>query len=458
MLSSLVENINSGKIAPSKTDWQGNMILDENSSPRDRAKAALMSVKTTNVPGVGELGVDIEGAAKGVLMAQENSREERKMSMLEEQQSWKRHDVEREQAIQLGMSQAAQQGGYEGVIKYLQNADPVRAIQFHELKLGLDQSMMKTDVMKAQSQTKIAEAMAEGYGVIGKMGLALLKADPQDRQNMYKQMLPMIKQVNPDAPTSLNDKAISMFMLSAAQATPQNQLFVNQGIAQKATSAMGKNIDDLIRAKALYGEDSPQAQLLQKQIDNNLSMVNSAKIRNMTILANSTRSGEDTLRKEWMAQTKDFNTIQNSYNGVVTSAKQSSDSKLAGASDMAMIYNYMKMLDPTSVIMPGEYANAENTASVPESIRKSYNKIKDGSKLSPEMRNSFLSSAKSLYESRTQSYTQMKGEFMGVIQNRGYDPRNIMIERKLDQQQQGPQQEQQQPQNPFADLIPKKAQ
>lgn len=67
-------------------------------------------------------------------------------------------------------------------------------------------------------------------------------------------------------------------------------------------------------------------------------------------------------------------------------------------SDMAMVYGFMKMLDPTSVVREGEYATAENTRGVPEMVRGQYNKLLKGQRLTPEQRQGFLDQASSVLD------------------------------------------------------------
>ena len=44
-----------------------------------------------------------------------------------------------------------------------------------------------------------------------------------------------------------------------------------------------------------------------------------------------------------------------------------------GAGDAAIVFGYMKMLDPTSVVREGEQATTRNAVGVPEAIRGMYN-------------------------------------------------------------------------------------
>ena len=47
----------------------------------------------------------------------------------------------------------------------------------------------------------------------------------------------------------------------------------------------------------------------------------------------------------------------------------------SAAGDLAMIFTYMKILDPTSVVREGEQATAQNAAGTPERIKNIYNRV-----------------------------------------------------------------------------------
>lgn len=65
---------------------------------------------------------------------------------------------------------------------------------------------------------------------------------------------------------------------------------------------------------------------------------------------------------------KQFNTISEYYDRI----KSSSNSP---AGNIGLIFSFIKMLDPTSTVSPGEQATARNTATVPEQVRMIYNKM-----------------------------------------------------------------------------------
>ena len=66
----------------------------------------------------------------------------------------------------------------------------------------------------------------------------------------------------------------------------------------------------------------------------------------------------------------------------------------SGATDIALLFGYMKTIDPGSTVREGEFATARNAQGVPEKIKTLYNKIIDGETLAPEMRQKFLVESK----------------------------------------------------------------
>lgn len=72
------------------------------------------------------------------------------------------------------------------------------------------------------------------------------------------------------------------------------------------------------------------------------------------------------------------------------------------AGDLSLIFAYMKMLDPGSVVREGEFANAQSAAGVPEQIRNSYNRALKGVRLTPSQRQQFRAQARELARGQRQ--------------------------------------------------------
>ena len=178
-------------------------------------------------------------------------------------------DEQRALTTQNGMQQAAQMGGFNGVIDYLKVSDPVKAMQFIDAKNNMDQNMMKTDVMRALQPAQIGQAMIEGYGVIGKMGSAILNAPDADKAALYQQIKPILQTVlgKDGTPDVFNADAVHTLMLGAAQASPSNDYYALQksnGLANTTTNQLFKDIATL-QSQGATVDNSPHLATLVMQ-------------------------------------------------------------------------------------------------------------------------------------------------------------------------------------------------
>lgn len=114
------------------------------------------------------------------------------------------------------------------------------------------------------------------------------------------------------------------------------------------------------------------------------------------------------LRKEFNGTTeaKNFATIKQQYDGLKASANLKTP-----AGDIALIFGYMKMLDPNSVVREGEFATAQNAGGIDEKIRNAYNKAKNGTRLQDSQRRDFVKNAEALYNSYAKQYNTRLEEY-----------------------------------------------
>lgn len=68
------------------------------------------------------------------------------------------------------------------------------------------------------------------------------------------------------------------------------------------------------------------------------------------------------------------------------------------AGDLSLVFSFMKMLDPGSVVREGEQALARNAAGVPERIRTTYNNLLAGESLAPAQRVDFKQQAGAVFD------------------------------------------------------------
>jgi len=127
------------------------------------------------------------------------------------------------------------------------------------------------------------------------------------------------------------------------------------------------------------------------------------------------------LMTQFRQDAKTYVSVRDSFARVMASGKDPSP-----AGDLALLFNYMKILDPGSVVRESEFANAENTGSIPQRIWARYNRVLEGERLSPQMRNDFLRRSEMLYKEQLRSYKKLENEFTKTAKNY-HVPSNMVI-------------------------------
>jgi len=100
-------------------------------------------------------------------------------------------------------------------------------------------------------------------------------------------------------------------------------------------------------------------------------------------------------------------------------------SKDTAVGDIALIFGYMKMLDPGSVVREGEFATAQNAAGVPDRIINIYNKLVDGERLNEKQRAAFKGQAEALYKTAQKEESVVRGGIERIAKGYGLNPENI---------------------------------
>lgn len=132
------------------------------------------------------------------------------------------------------------------------------------------------------------------------------------------------------------------------------------------------------------------------------------------------------LRTEFMSHTGGFQKSRDAFGKIQAAASQPS-----AAGDVSLIFSYMKMLDPGSVVRESEFATAENAASVPERVRQTYNKALRGEALTESIRNDFVKQSGLIYNRALETYKQQREQYHGLAQRMGYNPDQIYIDRPV---------------------------
>lgn len=177
--------------------------------------------------------------------------------------------------------------------------------------------------------------------------------------------------------------------------------------AQIDASKAARRASDAAAAKS--GADARRAQAEADQISSGI------------IPADKRPEAETKFRKEYSDQTKGYQEVKSAYGRVL-----SSEDNAVG--DLSLIFGYMKMLDPGSVVREGEFATAQNAAGVPERIQNIYNKVASGERLSASQRTAFKGQAGKLYETAQKQEATVRDGIGRIAKGYGLNTANIFYE------------------------------
>ena len=129
------------------------------------------------------------------------------------------------------------------------------------------------------------------------------------------------------------------------------------------------------------------------------------------------------LRKEFTGLSGEFIKQRDAYGRIQASAVDPSP-----AGDLALIFNYMKLLDPGSVVREGEFATASNSAGVPTIIRNMYNKVISGERLAPEQRKDFVDRSGKIYNTASKQQKSLSDQYSNLAIQAGLPPEEVAID------------------------------
>lgn len=125
----------------------------------------------------------------------------------------------------------------------------------------------------------------------------------------------------------------------------------------------------------------------------------------------------------------EFIKVRDAHGRVEASAQDPS-----AAGDLALIFNYMKVLDPGSTVREGEFANAENSGAAWQTVGRIYNKVMSGKRLTENQRKDFVERSRKLFKSMETQQAKNVSEYKKLAKENGIDYKRIMADTGLTQQ------------------------
>ena len=134
---------------------------------------------------------------------------------------------------------------------------------------------------------------------------------------------------------------------------------------------------------------------------------------------------EGELRKELQN-----NPVIKEYQGAVVGydkvRRAAADASAAG--DIALIFGYMKTIDPTSTVREGEFATASNAGGLDDRLVNMYNKVLSGQRLTRQQREQFIQSAKTQHDAYQAKAKAIIDSYRRTAERNGLNPANVVLE------------------------------
>jgi len=182
--------------------------------------------------------------------------------------------------------------------------------------------------------------------------------------------------------------------LSLIGDTPEDQDEALQAI-QMAALTPAERIEEWVRQEE--AKDTVEAARVEANANLKASQVKAnatekaAQLKAETDAMNNNFDRAKKIRGEIASAGSEFSDVKSAYGRI-----ESLESTPAG--DLALIFNFMKMLDPGSTVRESEFATAAGAASVPERLKGSYNRVVSGERLTVLQRADFLKQSRNLYK------------------------------------------------------------
>lgn len=136
------------------------------------------------------------------------------------------------------------------------------------------------------------------------------------------------------------------------------------------------------------------------------------------------RKTEGDYRKEFegLKQVKDFRSARTQFNALRETAL---NPNATAQDDIAVIFQFMKTLDPTSTVREGEFATAQNAGGIPDTIRNAFNRAQNGERLSPAQRRQMAQTAYRSYKAFRDAYNETAEQYRGYTRDAGGNPDRV---------------------------------
>lgn len=130
---------------------------------------------------------------------------------------------------------------------------------------------------------------------------------------------------------------------------------------------------------------------------------------------------EGKMRDDYARATKDFTTIRDFKDRIDNAAS-------TGAGDLALVFSYMKLLDPASTVREGEFKTASQIAGLPGVIETLRNKVLGQGQLGEDARKDIRVASENIWKKANERHSTLTNRTAQIAKSYGLDPKRIIID------------------------------
>ena len=319
-------------------------------------------------------------------------------------------------------------GVAEGLRSERQIANQTAAVKIGQDRLGLDKQRFSAQEKKAEQ-----EQISKLKNGINAAFLAMAQAADQqvgeERSNAFEAAKRVAAIGIASLASSENPQAQALAI--KFQQDLASGKFPGRGL--QTAQAQGKRAaaGEVAQAKATINVPGTKTFLNNESLKLKRTVaaaqLSAARAREAT--AKSKAAGKPNI-KETLALRRDFLRSSANYIGALGGfRKLEAASRLdTGAGDIALIFGFMKVLDPRSTVRENEAATVENAGGVSARFRNLYNKALKGVRLRPEIRQQIVGAAGSQFQALQKIHDERIKSFKSLAERNGFDPRDILVD------------------------------
>jgi len=186
---------------------------------------------------------------------------------------------------------------------------------------------------------------------------------------------------------------------------------IKKAPTQDFKSSVGKLIGDKQLATDIFGEDSEQV----KAIDDVIKADTKGESPSLSDVGG--------IRKEFTKLSGAFIELRDAIAKV-----EQSNLNPSPAGDLALIFNFMKIQDPASVVRESEFATAQNATNLPGRLGAAAQRVITGERMLPEQRQDFVDTANRLFQAQKLKQIQLEGSFRDIAERQGITVDDVIID------------------------------